>query len=397
MPDLLAPFDPLFEFFGSVVAAIYSVIPSFGVSIVLFTVLVMVVVTPLTVKSTKSMLQMQRLQPELKQIQAKYKGDRERLNTELMLFYKENNISPVGGCLPILAQAPVFIVMYHLIRGLTNRSGGPSAGVGHIVQQAANNEPLTSWVFTDRVFNPEHVDAGTSFYQTLSTQNTMPFFNSVFRLDLAKTPAEAWAQGLVSFMPYLILLLLILVIQVIQNRQIQSRNPQANANPTQAMLLKVMPFILPIFAFNFAGALAVYWGVQGLCRIATQSYITKELYGKDGPGVHHVPGKGKGHLTEKEADAKKGSKGATTAKSGGNAGKSNGTKAGQAKAKANGAKRGAAPKSSSSKSSQTQSSKRGPTSGSGRAKSGTGKSASTSSGGRRRSGEPRQGNGQRKN
>ncbi|MCB1029128.1 MAG: YidC/Oxa1 family membrane protein insertase, partial [Microthrixaceae bacterium] len=96
MPDLLGPFDPLFEFFGSIVAAIYSVIPSFGVSIMAFTVLVMVIVTPLTVKSTKSMLQMQRLQPELKQIQAKYKGDRERLNTELMLFYKENNISPVG-------------------------------------------------------------------------------------------------------------------------------------------------------------------------------------------------------------------------------------------------------------------------------------------------------------
>ena len=61
MPDLLGPFDPLFEFFGAIVAGIYAVIPSFGVAIVLFTFLVMVVTTPLTVKSTKSMLQMQRL------------------------------------------------------------------------------------------------------------------------------------------------------------------------------------------------------------------------------------------------------------------------------------------------------------------------------------------------
>ena len=304
MPDLLGPFDPLFEFFGAIVAGIYAVIPSFGVAIVLFTFLVMVVTTPLTVKSTKSMLQMQRLQPELKQLQAKYKGDRERLNTELMLFYKENNISPVGGCLPVIAQAPVFIVMYHLIRGLTNRLGGTSAGVGHIVSQAANGKPLTSWVFTDQYFNPEHVNVATRFYKTMSTQNTMPFFGRGFRLDLAKTPAEAWAQGIVPFIPYLILLLLILVIQFIQNRQIQNRNPNANANPTQAMILKVMPFVLPVFAFNFAGALAVYWGVQGLMRIGTQSYITKELYGDDGPGVHRVPGKGKGHLTEAEADAK---------------------------------------------------------------------------------------------
>lgn len=377
MPDLLGPFDPLFEFFGSIVAAIYSVIPSFGLSIIAFTVLVMVVVTPLTVKSTKSMLQMQRLQPELKQIQAKHKGDRERLNTELMLFYKENNISPVGGCLPIIAQAPVFIVMYHLIRGLTNRLGGPSGGVGHIASQAANGEQLTSWVFTQQTFNPEHVDTATSFYKTLSTQNTMPFFGSGFRLDLAKTPSEAWAQGLTSFAPYLILLLLILVIQVIQNRQIQARNPAANSNPTQAMILKVMPFVLPVFAFNFAGALAVYWGVQGLCRIATQSYITKELYGNDGPGVHHVPGKGKGHLTEAEADAKAKKKGpnpqSESAKS-----KSNGTAA----------PKPAAGKRAPAKASGTKS----------RSKSGNPRrsSATTSGGIGRRSGDPRTGDDQRK-
>lgn len=386
MPDLLAPFDPLFEFFGAIIAAIYSVIPSFGITISIFTILVMVVVTPLTVKSTKSMLQMQRLQPELKQIQAKYKGDRERLNTELMLFYKENNISPVGGCLPILAQAPVFIVMYHLIRGLTNRDGGPSGGVGHIVQQAANNETLTSWVYTQRPFDPEHVDAGTRFYQTLSNQSTMPFFNAGFRFDMAKTPAEAWAQGLVAFFPYLVLLLLILVIQVFQNRQIQSRNPQANANPTQTMLLKVMPFVLPIFAFNFAGALSVYWGVQGLCRIATQAYITKELYGDDGPGVHHVPGKGKGHLTEAEADAKakKGTKGGA----GSNGSKPKGDRAKPSASKAS---------SQASKRTQNRTPERGSKSGSSRAKGGAGRSATTSSGGgRRRSGDPRRGDGQRK-
>ena len=381
MPDLLGPFSPLFEFFGSIVAAIYSVIPSFGVSIVLFTVLVMVVVTPLTVKSTKSMLQMQRLQPELKQIQAKHKGDREKLNAELMVFYKENNISPVGGCLPVLAQAPVFIVMYHLIRGLTNRLGGPSAGVGHIAEQVANNtSPLTSWVFTDQTFNPEHVNTATSFYKTMSTQNTMPFFGKGFTLDLAKTPAEAWAQGLTSFAPYLILLILILVIQVIQNRQIQARNPAANANPTQAMILKVMPFVLPVFAFNFAGALAVYWGVQGLMRIATQSYITKELYGKDGPGVHHVPGKGKGHLTEAEADSKAKKKGPDP-------------RSESAKAKSNGSKPVSPTKPAKSGSTPKGRSRNTPS----RAKSGSARRAATTSGGRgRRSGDPRSGDEQGK-
>ncbi|MCB1029129.1 MAG: YidC/Oxa1 family membrane protein insertase, partial [Microthrixaceae bacterium] len=240
------------------------------------------------------------------------------------------------------------------------------------------------WVFTEQTFNPEHVNTATSFYKTLSTQNTMPFFGSGFRLDLAKTPAEAWAQGLTSFAPYLILLLAILVIQVIQNRQIQARNPAANSNPTQAMILKVMPFVLPIFAFNFAGALAVYWGVQGLCRIATQSYITKELYGDDGPGVHHVPGKGKGHLTEAEADAKAKKKGPNPQSESAKA-KSNGTSTGTKKTssgKSGGAKSGGA------KSGGTKS----------RSKSGNPRRASTTTSGGigRRSGDPRTGDDQRK-
>ena len=95
----------------------------------------MALITPLTVKSTRSMLQMQRMQPEMKRLQAKYKDDREKLNEELMKFYRENKINPLGGCLPIVAQMPVFIIMYRLLRGLTNRQGGLGSGIGHIAGQ----------------------------------------------------------------------------------------------------------------------------------------------------------------------------------------------------------------------------------------------------------------------
>ena len=77
--------------------------------------------TPVTVKSTKSMLAMQRLQPEMKKLQAKYKGpeNREMLNQEMMRLYKENGTSPFGACLPSLLQMPFLIVLYTLIRGLS--------------------------------------------------------------------------------------------------------------------------------------------------------------------------------------------------------------------------------------------------------------------------------------
>lgn len=128
-------FDPFFKFIAGVLSFFYSVVPSYGLSIILLTVTVMVVITPLTYKSTKSMLQMQRLQPELKRIQAQYKDDRERLNQELMAFYKEHNLNPLGGCLPLFIQAPVFIVLYRVLHGLTTRFGGAGSGAGHIAGQ----------------------------------------------------------------------------------------------------------------------------------------------------------------------------------------------------------------------------------------------------------------------
>ena len=81
----------------------------------------MLALTPVTVKSTKSMIAMQRLQPEMKKLQAKYKGpeNRELLNAEMMKLYKENGTSPFGACLPSLLQMPFLIVLYSLIRGLS--------------------------------------------------------------------------------------------------------------------------------------------------------------------------------------------------------------------------------------------------------------------------------------
>ena len=70
------------------------------------------------------MIQMQRLQPEMRKLQLKYKDDRQKLNEELMAFYKENNLNPLGGCLPLLLQTPVFIILFNVIRGLTRIGRG---------------------------------------------------------------------------------------------------------------------------------------------------------------------------------------------------------------------------------------------------------------------------------
>src|SRR4030095_15416440 len=113
--------NPLFDLFANILALFYSWVHSYGFAITALTLFVMAVTTPLTYKGTKSMLQMQRLQPQLKAIQAKHRGDREKMNEELLKFYKANNINPVGGCLPLVIQMPVFFILFQVLRGLTRR------------------------------------------------------------------------------------------------------------------------------------------------------------------------------------------------------------------------------------------------------------------------------------
>ena len=113
-------FKPLYDLMGTIIAFFYALIPNYAVAIALLTVVVMIVTAPLTVKSTKSMVAMQRVSPEMKKLQQKYKGDRQTLNEEMMKLYKEHGVNPAGGCLPMLAQFPVFIILYGVIKGLAN-------------------------------------------------------------------------------------------------------------------------------------------------------------------------------------------------------------------------------------------------------------------------------------
>lgn len=99
----------------AVMDGIYQVIPNYGWAIIILTLFVRVILLPLTIKQTRSMKMMQALQPEIKKLQEKYKGDKEKLQQETMKFYQNNKFNPLGGCLPILAQIPIFIALYRML------------------------------------------------------------------------------------------------------------------------------------------------------------------------------------------------------------------------------------------------------------------------------------------
>src|SRR3954471_19199565 len=107
-------------------------------SIVALTVLVRIVLVPLTVRQIHSMQSLQRHAPEMKEIQRKYKGDRQKLNEELMKFYRENHINPAASCLPLLAQFPVFIALYFVLRDFSRDPPGGDLSWLHIVPSIAD-------------------------------------------------------------------------------------------------------------------------------------------------------------------------------------------------------------------------------------------------------------------
>jgi len=276
-------FETFFQALASVLNFFFVLVPvglrpaiGYGFAIMALTVLVMALITPLTVKSTRSMLQMQRMQPEMKRIQEKYKNDREKLNSELMAFYRENQINPLGGCLPMIAQMPVFIIMYQLIRGLTVRDGGLGSGTGQVLAQVQKGVESTPWVFSDQVFHPQHLTETTALYKALSTTSKMNFLG----MDLSLSASQALKIGILTAIPFFALLLIMLGTGLYQNRQLQSRNTGAT-NPQQQMIMKFMPFFLPIFSFGFPAAMALYWCTQNLCRIGTNAYITRSIYRKE--------------------------------------------------------------------------------------------------------------------
>jgi YidC/Oxa1 family membrane protein insertase len=122
---------PLEDLLRHILNGLHAVGLPWAWSIVGLTVIVRMLLVPLTVKQIHSMQNMQAHAPQMKEIQRKYKGDRQKLNEELMKFYKENNINPASSCLPLLAQLPIFIGLFYTLRHFAKHPPGGQAAIDH--------------------------------------------------------------------------------------------------------------------------------------------------------------------------------------------------------------------------------------------------------------------------
>jgi len=274
--------DWIFKLLASALEWFYSLVPSYGFAIIALTTCVLLVLSPLTYRSTKSMVSMRRLQPQVKRLQKKYRGDRETLNQEMMKLYQEHNVSPLSGCLPILIQSPVFIVMFRVIRGITRRSSdiGFDLGQGVALEELGVINPGSSKVWDTlrdvegpRNFNPEYLSKDSAMYLDLVEDNEMPWF----AVDLSRTPYEVFQQNIGDALPYFIMVAIVAFLGWYQQRQIQGRMT-GEISSQQEMIMKIIPWMLPIFSFTMPGGLVLYFIVSALLRIAQQAYITRTVY-----------------------------------------------------------------------------------------------------------------------
>lgn len=249
---------------GWILAFFYSLVPNAGFAIVMLTVLVRLALFPLTAKQAKSMIAMQRAQPEIKRLQAKYKHDRQQLNEELMKFYRENKINPLGGCLPLVAQMPVFIALYQTLRHIEDHL--PSTGR-----------------FSD-------------FYRTACAgelaecaKPSLKFFG----MNLAQSASSAQG-GFVDALPYFFLVALVVASAFLQQRQ--TLRYQTQPNPQMQMIAKIMPPFFGLISISIPAGVVLYFFTSNLWQMGQQELVYR-AYGTPGAppeakGSRPAPGAG---------------------------------------------------------------------------------------------------------
>ncbi len=246
----------MFTPFAWLVDTFYSWTHNYAIALGLVAVAVMLLITPLTIKSTKGMLEMQQLQPEMRRLQNQYRGDRQRLNEEMMKLYQEHKINPLASCLPLLAQMPVFIIMFQVIHGLTNV---PVAGKG---------------------FVPKHLSETSELYQSLLGKTEM----RAFGLDLAVSPLDAIQGSFVKGLPYAFLIVVLCGLFFVQQRMVASRTTSPTMSAGQAKVMQYLPVAFAVFQVFLLTGLVIYYLVQAIVRIIQQWYITRRFYGEGGLG-----------------------------------------------------------------------------------------------------------------
>jgi YidC/Oxa1 family membrane protein insertase len=219
---------------------------NYGVAIILLTILIRIVLLPLSIKQTKSMIAMQKLQPQLKEIQKKYKDDREKMGQEMMKLYKENKVSPLGGCLPLLLQLPVLFAVFEVLRNMT-----PT------VKKKVGNKIVT---------------VPSPYLYIFTANQTLAQFKANLNflgMNITYTGAKLWSEG--AYVQVTVLLLLTVATGYVTAKMMTT-------DPKQAKMMALMPLMFGVFVLILPVGVSIYIVVTNMFTLV-QQYIQLEHEG----------------------------------------------------------------------------------------------------------------------
>jgi len=264
----------MFEIPAGLLSWFYGFTNNYILAIALIAIVVMAITTPLTLKSTKGMLEMQRVAPEMRKLQNEYRNDRQKLNEEMMKLYQEHKVNPMSSCLPLAAQMPIFIIMFRVLRGLVYEPRGAALPVAQSVWRAFGREDEA----LDPGFIPRYLSTDSALYKSLFGEHSMPSLG----IDLSKSAFEAISEGLSNGVVYALLVVALGGLYFAQQRMVAARATiSPTMSPMQQKLMQYLPVFFAVFQVFFLAALVVYYIFQTLIRIVQQFYITKTFYGHE--------------------------------------------------------------------------------------------------------------------
>lgn len=273
---------------GWIIQLIYNLVSNYGLAIILFTIIIKLILLPLNVRSQKAMKKQQKIQPILQQLQEKYKNDQEKLQREMMKLYKDNNISMMGGCLPMLIQMPILIGLYQVIQ----KPLSYLKGVDWMLQETIDKVYMLRDTFAqgtnlasmteEQLANMSQIQLSTWATRLNGVSDPWSINFDFLGLDLSEVPSVALDYIMhldFSDMGKILILLIPLfavLSQVLMSKltMAQSGQNNRNTNDQAAQMSKSMQWMMPImtlfFTFTLPSGMGLYWIISSLMQIVQQ-------------------------------------------------------------------------------------------------------------------------------
>jgi YidC/Oxa1 family membrane protein insertase len=260
--------DPLYRIIGWLLALFYIPFHNIGIAIILLTIVIMLVQFPLTAKQARSMIQMQRVQPEIKKIQQKYKDDKAKQNEELLKFYQENKINPLAGCLPMVITIPIGIAVFRTFAHGLQRHLPKTGRMGELYHGICGTAATTAKCTADLSAQAKDGHAPQALHFLGVTVNQTAHGAQTF-------------GGISAAIPYYVLIALVAFTGWYQVRQTQARQLQSGNTPPNAQMAamtKIFPVFFAFICFGLNAGATLYFVVSNAWRIGQQHLVIGKLY-----------------------------------------------------------------------------------------------------------------------